>query len=72
MEAERDIFEKDIIALGLVAFENKLKGDTRETIDKLNLSDIEPKMITGDNIYIAVETGYRAGILKEGEKVLLL
>ena len=29
-------------------------------------------MITGDNIYIAVETGYRAGILKENEKVLLL
>jgi len=29
-------------------------------------------MITGDNIYIAVETGYRAGILKEGQKVLLL
>jgi magnesium-transporting ATPase (P-type) len=40
LEGERDIFEKDITALGLVAFENKLKGDTRETIDKLNLSDI--------------------------------
>lgn len=58
--------------MGLAAFENKLKGDTRETIEKLNLSDIESKMITGDNIYIAVETGYRARILKEGEKVLLL
>lgn len=29
-------------------------------------------MITGDNIYIAVETGFRAGILVEGEKVVLL
>ncbi len=28
-------------------------------------------MITGDNIFIAVETGFRAGILKEGEKVVL-
>lgn len=29
-------------------------------------------MITGDNIFIAVETGYRAGIVKADEKVLLL
>lgn len=35
-------------------------------------SDIEPKMITGDNIFIAVETGFRAGILKLGEKIVLL
>jgi P-type E1-E2 ATPase len=48
-----------------VAFENKLKSDTRSTIDKLTESDIESKMITGDNIFIAVETGFRAGILKE-------
>jgi magnesium-transporting ATPase (P-type) len=40
LEGERDTFEKDITALGLVAFENKLKADTRETIDKLNMSDI--------------------------------
>jgi magnesium-transporting ATPase (P-type) len=65
------MFEVDIIALGIVAFENKLKVDTRSTIDKLVESDIEPKMITGDNIFIAVETGFRAGILKEGEKVVL-
>jgi P-type E1-E2 ATPase len=66
------IFEQDIVALGLVAFENKLKNDTRVTMDRLIESDIEPKMITGDNIFIAVETGFRAGILKEDEKVVLL
>jgi P-type E1-E2 ATPase len=58
--------------LGLAAFENKLKVDTRSTIDKLNESDIESKMITGDNIFIAVETGFRAGILRENEKIVLL
>ena len=35
-------------------------------------ANIEPKMITGDNIYIAVETARRAGILKSGDKVVLL
>ena len=54
LEGEREIYEADIKALGLIAFENKLKSDTRETIDRLVESDIEPKMITGDNIYIAV------------------
>ena len=34
-------------------------------------SNIEPKMITGDNIYIAIETAIRAGILPTG-KVLLM
>lgn len=35
LEGPRDIFEHEIKALGLVAFENKLKQDTRITIDKL-------------------------------------
>lgn len=72
LQGERDIFEQNITALGLAAFENKLKVDTRSTIDKLNESDIESKMITGDNIFIAVETGFRAGILRENEKIVLL
>jgi magnesium-transporting ATPase (P-type) len=29
-------------------------------------------MITGDNIYIAVETGRRAGIISKDEKVIIL
>jgi len=58
--------------LGLVAFENKLKHDTRETIDRLVLAGIEPKIITGDNIFIAVETGVRAGVISAQDQVILL
>ena len=47
----------------MVAFENKLKHDTNATIKKLLKANIEPKMITGDNIFIAVETGSRAGLV---------
>ncbi len=47
----------------MIAFENKLKSDTKTLITKLNKSNIETKMITGDNIFIAVETGLRAGII---------
>lgn len=58
--------------MGLVAFENKLKHDTRETIDRLVLAGIEPKIITGDNIFIAVETGVRAGVISAQDQVILL
>ena len=66
------MYEKNVNILGLVAFENKLKEDTYDTMKKLVNANIEPKMITGDNIYIAVETARRGGILKPHEKVVFL
>ena len=49
--------------LGLVAFENKVKEEAKEAMERLRDSNIETKIITGDNIYIAVETAFRSGIL---------
>lgn len=39
---------------------------------KLHLSNIEPKMITGDNILVGVETAVRCGMIKRSEPVILL
>lgn len=36
------------------------------------VADIEPKIITGDNIFIAVETGVRAGVISIHDQVILL
>lgn len=58
--------------LGVVGFENKLKHDTVETIRILMEGGIEPKIITGDNIYIAVETAIRTNILPHGSEIILL
>ena len=58
--------------LGVVGFENKLKHDTVETIRILMEGGIEPKIITGDNIYIAVETAIRTNILPHGSQIILL
>jgi P-type E1-E2 ATPase len=49
--------------IGLVTFDNKLKDDTIQTITNLREAEIKTKIITGDNIYIAVETAIRSGIL---------
>jgi P-type E1-E2 ATPase len=58
--------------LGLVTFDNRLKDDTVETIQRLVNADIEVKIITGDNIYIAVETAIRTNILHAEEEILVL
>ena len=66
------MYEFNINALGLVGFDNKLKTDANETMNKLFESNIEPKMITGDNIFIGIETAVRSGIIKSNEPVILL
>lgn len=38
----------------------------------MKVSNISPKIITGDNIYIAVETAVRAGIISQNDQVVLL
>lgn len=53
--------------LGFLVFENKLKGDAYDTIERLKLSGIESKIITGDNIYIAIETAVRCSIIGRAE-----
>lgn len=53
-EESRDNFMKDINFLGLLVFENKLKSDSKNTIELLKEGAIDSRMITGDNIYIAI------------------
>jgi magnesium-transporting ATPase (P-type) len=35
-------------------------------------SNIESKLITGDNLYIGVETAMRVGIINEDEKIVVI
>lgn len=63
---------KNIKILGLISFQNSLKHDSREMIQELIRSNIQPKMITGDNIYIAVESAKRAGILSSEDQIVFL
>ena len=72
MECKRQVFEQNFTILGLVAFENKLKDETVELLQRLAQAEINTKMITGDNIFIAVETAIRAGIISDQTTVLLL
>jgi P-type E1-E2 ATPase len=55
-----------------VTFENSLKIDTPATVSELKDAGIDCKMITGDGIFIAVQTAVRAGIIHSKEKILVI
>jgi P-type E1-E2 ATPase len=58
--------------VGVGSFINKLKEETVGVIDRLRGEVcVNVKMITGDNIYTAVQTGYKSGMIAENEKVVV-
>lgn len=58
--------------LGLASFLNKLKDDTIDVVQRLrNEVGVSVKMITGDNIYTAVQTGFKSGIISKQEIMVI-
>jgi magnesium-transporting ATPase (P-type) len=49
-----------------------LKHDSASTIALLSEAGIESRMITGDNIYIAIETSIRCGILARNQEIMVV
>lgn len=59
----RESAEKDMIFLGFLIFENRLKDETTPTINLLNNASIPTMMATGDNILTAISVGRACGML---------
>lgn len=68
----RENIEKELILLGLIIMENKLKPQTARVINKLNASNIKTIMCTGDNLLTAISVCRECGIVKNNEKVILI
>jgi len=63
--------EKDIQFVGFVLLTNPLKPETQPTISALKKVDICCKMITGDNIYTAINVSCTSGIIDEHENIFI-
>ena len=63
MKAERSDFLNNTRILGVVTFINLIKTDARETVDTLTNCDISTKIITGDNIFLGIQTAFMTGML---------
>ena len=69
-KSDREDVEQDLVFLGFLIFENKLKPVTTEIITKLKDANMKVMMVTGDNPFTAINVAIKCNILPK-EKVLL-
>jgi P-type E1-E2 ATPase len=62
----------DTKLLGVVTFVNKLKDDSFSTIQTLASAGISTKIITGDNIYLGIQTAFATGMIANEKKVIVV
>lgn len=62
-EKDREILEKDLIAIGIFGLQDPLRPDIVESIKKCKAAGITVIMCTGDNIDTAIAISKNAGIV---------
>ncbi|KAJ2629056.1 hypothetical protein H4R22_003548 [Coemansia sp. RSA 1290] len=68
---KRDAVEQDLVFMGFLVFENKLKPTTAPVLDELRGAKIRQIMCTGDNVLTAISVGRECGMIPEDMKVFV-
>ncbi|KAJ1992246.1 hypothetical protein GGI26_002398 [Coemansia sp. RSA 1358] len=68
---KRDNVEQDLIFMGLLIFENKLKPTTAPVLDELRGAKIRQIMCTGDNVLTAISVGRECRMVPEEMRVFV-
>ncbi|XP_038672510.1 probable cation-transporting ATPase 13A4 isoform X2 [Scyliorhinus canicula] len=68
----REDVESDLVFLGLLILENKLKPQTIPVLTELSNARIRTVMITGDNLQTAVTVARNAGMIPLTHKIILI
>ncbi|NP_766201.3 probable cation-transporting ATPase 13A4 isoform 2 [Mus musculus] len=68
----REKVESDLVFLGLLILENRLKEETKPVLEELISARIRTVMITGDNLQTAITVARKSGMVSEGQKVILV
>lgn len=68
----REQVEKDLNFVGLVVMENRIKPETKPTIDQLHNADIKTVMITGDNMLTALSVARECHMVDSNDQVILV
>ncbi|OCT80682.1 hypothetical protein XELAEV_18027496mg [Xenopus laevis] len=69
---ERDVVEVDLIFIGLLIMENRLKPETNRVLHELSEAKIRNVMITGDNLQTALNIGKNCGMISKTSKVIAI
>lgn len=68
---KRDMVEDDLIFMGFLVFENKLKPTTAPVLDELRGAKIRQIMCTGDNVLTAISVGRESRMVPEDMRVFV-
>lgn len=68
----RDKVESDLVFLGFVILENRLKPDSEQVIKILNDAAIRTVMITGDNILTAVSVAKDCDLVTDDQSIIIV
>ncbi|EGR29200.1 hypothetical protein IMG5_160690 [Ichthyophthirius multifiliis] len=71
-DVKREEIEIDLIFLGLLILENKLKEDSAENIQILKNAEINCKIISGDNLLTTVKCAKDSKILDPKDNIIIL
>jgi Ca2+-transporting ATPase len=69
-EIDREALEKNLIFMAAFALNDELRQGVPDAIRLLYEKQINVRMISGDNMYTAIECAKKTGILSEGEEKL--
>ena len=63
--------ENNLIFEGFIFFENPLKNETKESIQKLKNAYVDNVMITGDNLLTALNVAYNSTLISNTKNIWL-
>lgn len=70
--ASRDQLEKDLLLVGLIVLENRLKPQTTPVIESLRNAQIRCVMCTGDNALTAISVARECGLLRADRRLYVV
>ncbi|KAM5163814.1 putative cation-transporting ATPase 13A4 isoform 2-T2 [Mantella aurantiaca] len=69
---DREDVESNLVFLGLLILENKLKPETKPVLQELMSANIRTVMITGDNLQTACTVGKSSGMIPHGSSLIVI
>lgn len=67
-EKDRHLLEKDFTFVAAFGLTDEIREGVQEAIQRLNEGEINVRMVSGDNMWTAIDTAKKAGIIREGEE----
>uniref|UniRef100_A0A8C3CNT9 Cation-transporting ATPase n=1 Tax=Cairina moschata TaxID=8855 RepID=A0A8C3CNT9_CAIMO len=71
-DLEREKAESELVFLGLLVMENRLKQETKPVLQELAAARIRSVMVTGDNLQTAVTVARSAEMIPRSSKVIII